>query len=609
MNKAKLTGITAVGGKLRNAVEPDLIMSNTTHEYQDYDLLNANSILDVIDRKIEEYANRKPLEGQYIKVTCFNWVDDFSDVGLYINSEINDKLDITKRGDKLQCYATESMFKITDNIKNLCYAFSGTPDFPSMPGNNLKIKSIEFHDIDCSAFEEKALLYTFARMANIEEINLKFVHGSNIKYLVGTFRETFSLKKLTFDCGDEKLTDVNINRIFQSSLFADLSVIPLVNAASAENIFRQSLAQEIRVPYNIVFKQCKYWFFHCDNLISVDFNPANVDSLEGFFYMSKQLKNFPDMSNTGHIAMYNYTLFNNSLTHLPNFDFSNATNMQRFAYSFRSAGDEINYNFRENTIDYVNIVAPKCENIDGGLIHTKIDVLDNFIIGSDQAYCKTYDYLYDSIINKANNIKIYFKQPSTGKPGFLFADADVKKVGNIHIEGDPTNKFTQVDNIIHNVFGYMCYNNPNLTHVGKISCNNASFYTLFAMCPKLERVEEVDCSGINRFHQTFRNWVYSSGPKVQRVNTTLRYMVLKGLGTENNKNLLYGLYKWRMWGVGSAEQLKSFKDSLLVYTVDRKAQGLPETLIELYTTQFNLLSDAERTAIKNKGYEIKEYTS
>jgi len=30
-------------------------------------------------------------------------------------------------------------------------------------------------------------------------------------------------------------------------------------------------------------------------------------------------------------------------------------------------------------------------------------------------------------------------------------------------------------------------------------------------------------------------------------------MVLKGLGTENNKNLLYGLYKWRMWGVGSAE--------------------------------------------------------
>ena len=84
--------------------------------------------------------------------------------------------------------------------------------------------------------------------------------------------------------------------------------------------------------------------------------------------------------------------------------------------------------------------------------------------------------------------------------------------------------------------------------------------------------------------------------------TTITY---KNLGSNSTiASLDLHSDNYTRWGLGDEESKQSFIDSVLTYSYDRTANGLPTLTLEMSTEQKALLTEEQITAIQAKGYTV-----
>ena len=120
--------------------------------------------------------------------------------------------------------------------------------------------------------------------------------------------------------------------------------------------------------------------------------------------------------------------------------------------------------------------------------------------------------------------------------------------------------------------------------------------SIFAYCYNLIRVRgAIDLIGMN----------LTGLPSLGYVNslTTITY---KNLGRNPEITLLdfYPDDCYAKWGLGDEESKQSFIDSVLTYSYDRAANGLPTLELLMQAEQKALLTEEQITAIQAKGYTI-----
>ena len=87
---------------------------------------------------------------------------------------------------------------------------------------------------------------------------------------------------------------------------------------------------------------------------------------------------------------------------------------------------------------------------------------------------------------------------------------------------------------------------------------------------------------------------------------TLTTITYKNLGSNSTITSL-DLYPddcYAQWGLGDEESKQSFIDSVLTYSYDRAANGLPTIELTMRAEQKALLTEEQITAIQAKGYTI-----
>ena len=84
--------------------------------------------------------------------------------------------------------------------------------------------------------------------------------------------------------------------------------------------------------------------------------------------------------------------------------------------------------------------------------------------------------------------------------------------------------------------------------------------------------------------------------------TTITYKNLGSNSTISSINLYSDNYT--KWGLGDEESKQSFIDSVLTYSYDRAANGLPTLELQMSAEQKALLTEEQITAIQAKGYTI-----
>ena len=120
---------------------------------------------------------------------------------------------------------------------------------------------------------------------------------------------------------------------------------------------------------------------------------------------------------------------------------------------------------------------------------------------------------------------------------------------------------------------------------------------IFNACPSLVRVRgAMDLIGMN----------LTAPPSLGYVVTSLTTITYKNLGSDPQITYL-DLYPddcYAKWGLGDEESKQSFIDSVLTYSYDRTANGLPTIEIMMQAEQKALLTEEQITAIQAKGYTI-----
>ena len=120
---------------------------------------------------------------------------------------------------------------------------------------------------------------------------------------------------------------------------------------------------------------------------------------------------------------------------------------------------------------------------------------------------------------------------------------------------------------------------------------------IFNACPSLVRVRgAMDLIGMN----------LTAPPSLGYVVTSLTTITYKNLGSDPQITYL-DLYPddcYAQWGLGDEESKQSFIDSVLTYSYDRAANGLPTIEIMMQAEQKALLTEEQITAIQAKGYTI-----
>ena len=120
---------------------------------------------------------------------------------------------------------------------------------------------------------------------------------------------------------------------------------------------------------------------------------------------------------------------------------------------------------------------------------------------------------------------------------------------------------------------------------------------IFNACPSLVRVRgAMDLIGMN----------LTAPPSLGYVVTSLTTITYKNLGSDPQITYL-DLYPddcYAKWGLGDEESKQSFIDSVLTYSYDRAANGLPTIEIMMQAEQKALLTEEQITAIQAKGYTI-----
>lgn len=141
--------------------------------------------------------------------------------------------------------------------------------------------------------------------------------------------------------------------------------------------------------------------------------------------------------------------------------------------------------------------------------------------------------------------------------------------------------------------GSMFANCKSLQKVKLINTENCTYwFAAFSNCLSLQRIEGIDLSSATRLDMG------------HNYNYNLQYIEIKNLGKSSATNFPFGSGCFPVWGVGSEENRQSLVDSLLTYSYDRAANGLPTATIQLSSTTKALLTEEEIAQITAKGFTI-----
>ena len=120
---------------------------------------------------------------------------------------------------------------------------------------------------------------------------------------------------------------------------------------------------------------------------------------------------------------------------------------------------------------------------------------------------------------------------------------------------------------------------------------------IFSSCSSLIRIRgAIDLIGMNP------TALPSLGYNIFNL-TTITYKNLGSNSTIASLNLYSDNYT--RWGLGDEESKQSFIDSVLTYSYDRAANGLPTLELQMSADQKALLTEEQITAIQAKGYTIQ----
>lgn len=159
----------------------------------------------------------------------------------------------------------------------------------------------------------------------------------------------------------------------------------------------------------------------------------------------------------------------------------------------------------------------------------------------------------------------------------------------------------------------------NLTTIPQLDTSNVVVLeNCFENCYSLEIIPELDTRKANNMGRMFRycnNLKRIEGLSVKSLssssnspiydNDSCRYILLKDIGTVNDRLNHLNMQGARVWGINSEEvpdARQSLVDSLLTYSFDRISAGYPYYTIHLHSNVKAVLTEEEITAIQAKGY-------
>ena len=166
----------------------------------------------------------------------------------------------------------------------------------------------------------------------------------------------------------------------------------------------------------------------------------------------------------------------------------------------------------------------------------------------------------------------------------------------------------------------------NLTTIDLSSWKFGQVTSMIGMFSGCTNVQTIDITGIDTSQMTSDSnmqYIFNACPSLVRVRgaidligmtlpilgfsvTSLTTITYKNLGS--NPQITYlDLYPddcYAKWGLGDEESKQSFIDSVLTYSYDRAANGLPTIELMMRPEQKALLTEEQITAIQAKGYTI-----
>lgn len=171
-----------------------------------------------------------------------------------------------------------------------------------------------------------------------------------------------------------------------------------------------------------------------------------------------------------------------------------------------------------------------------------------------------------------------------------------------------TSKVTTMLNIFNNCLNIRSI--PNTITTENVTDLGGFIY----MCPLIEEIHELDTRKVTSFQNSFTGCTslriipHLDFDSITNMTTPfsdctkLVFMSIHNVGKSSLES--YNFSGATNWGVGSKENRQSLVDSLLTYSYDRAANGLPTATIKLSSTTKGLLTEEEIAQITAKGYTI-----
>lgn len=213
----------------------------------------------------------------------------------------------------------------------------------------------------------------------------------------------------------------------------------------------------------------------------------------------------------------------------------------------------------------------------------------------------------------------------------LTIDSDITSASNCFNE---CSKLTAVPDLFNGAqtgltdLSYMFQGCKNMTTIDLSSWKFGQVTNMNSMFSGCSKVQTIDITGINTSQMTRTSnmdYIFNACPNLIRVRgaidligmnptalpelgyviyslTTITYKNLGSNPGADPLNLHSGNYE--QWGLGDEESKQSFIDSVLTYSYDRAANGLPTLTLEMRSDQKALLTEEQITAIQAKGYTI-----
>lgn len=156
-----------------------------------------------------------------------------------------------------------------------------------------------------------------------------------------------------------------------------------------------------------------------------------------------------------------------------------------------------------------------------------------------------------------------------------------------------------VDSSVQSIPRYAFYNNANIEKIIMQETTTIGGYCAFYNMSGLTHLETVI------LNPSYANTASTSSYCFIYGCSNLRHFLVKGIGSNTASNAYYNTLE--NWGVNSDDEpnaKQSLIDSLITYSTDRTAMGMPKQNLKLSTVTKGKLTTAEKAEITGKGYTI-----